>query len=96
MPRSQYIQYKLYKKARNNIENEFDIVRVIKTIRKVDLIFKTMFSKYQSFFIPILKNNVLQASDVKLKDRDFNIKEIQEIKKIENDKLKIFISTLIM
>jgi len=46
MPRSQYIQYKLYKKARNNIENEFDIVRVIKTIRKVDLIFKTMFSKY--------------------------------------------------
>ncbi|CDW86005.1 UNKNOWN [Stylonychia lemnae] len=96
MPRQQYIQNKLYQKARNTIENEFDIVRVIKTVRKVDLIFKTMFSKYQSFFIPILRNNVLSQNDIELRDADFNVKEIQEIKKIDDDKLKIFISTLIM
>ncbi|CDW78965.1 UNKNOWN [Stylonychia lemnae] len=96
MPQKQYIQNKLYQKARNTIENEFDIVRVIKTVRKVDLIFKTMFSKYQSFFIPILRNNVLSKNDIKLRDADFNIKEIQEIKKIDDNKLKIFISSLIM
>ncbi|CDW72160.1 UNKNOWN [Stylonychia lemnae] len=96
IPNKLHIQNKLYQKARNTIENEFDIVRVIKTVRKVDLIFKTMFSKYQSFFIPILRNNVLSKNDIKLRDADFNVKEIQEIKKIDDNKLKIFISSLIM
>ena len=57
-------KYQMYLKAKNNIENEFDIVRVMKTMRRVDLIFKTMFSKYQGFFIPILRYNVLSPNDV--------------------------------
>ncbi len=29
----------MYKRAKKNIESEFDILRVMKTIRRVDLIF---------------------------------------------------------
>ncbi|CDW89446.1 UNKNOWN [Stylonychia lemnae] len=89
-------KYQMYLKAKNNIENEFDIVRVMKTMRRVDLIFKTMFSQYQAFFIPILRYNVLSPNDTALKEADFNQREIQLIKKIEDDQLKIFISQLIV
>eukprot|EP00347_Sterkiella_histriomuscorum_P014517 403360576 len=58
------IKYQLYQKAKGQIEKEFDVVRMMKSMRRVDLIFKTLFSKSQAFFIPILKDNVLDEQDL--------------------------------
>eukprot|EP00347_Sterkiella_histriomuscorum_P001005 403373704 len=90
------LKYKLYKKAKSQIEREFDVVRMMKTMRRVDLIFKTLFSKSQAFFIPILKDNVLEESDLNVKETDQYKKEIDRIRNIQNDQLKIYISQLIL
>eukprot|EP00347_Sterkiella_histriomuscorum_P006039 403354296 len=58
------IKYQLYQKAKGQIEKEFDVVRMMKSMRRVDLIFKTLFSKSQAFFIPILKDNVLNEKKI--------------------------------
>eukprot|EP00347_Sterkiella_histriomuscorum_P004199 403361367 len=90
------LKYKLYKKAKSQIEREFDVVRMMKTMRRVDLIFKTLFSKSQAFFIPILKDNVLEESDLNVIETDQYKKEIDRIRNIQNDQLKIYISQLIL
>ncbi len=69
----------MYQKAKNNIEAEFDIVRLMKTIRRVDLISKIVFSKYQGFFIPVLRTNILSPSNLDLKDSHYNVKDIKAI-----------------
>ena len=41
------------------LEEQFDIVKVMKSLRKIDLIAQITLSKYQQQLLPYMKNNVL-------------------------------------
>lgn len=86
----------MYEKAKNNIEAEFDIVRVMKTIRRVDLMFKIVFSKYQGFFMPVLRSNILTPENLDLKDSQYNIKDLKAVRSMDDDEVKLFISQLLI
>eukprot|EP00347_Sterkiella_histriomuscorum_P001799 403370634 len=96
---------RVYKRATETIMKELDLVRIIKSVRRTDLIQKTVFSKYQTFFIPFLKANILkdqsylkqQSQEVFMKqDPALCNNDLMRFKETSDDQLKIFISELII
>ena len=85
---------RMFSKAKDNIGNEFDIIRIMKTIRRVDLLIKVLLSKYQTFFIPAMRHNILYPFDLK-KFKKHDNKDISQIRKIDDEQLKLFITELV-
>ncbi len=50
---------RLFELSQEKIENQFDILSVIRTIRKVEALEKLLISKLESTFIPVMKENVI-------------------------------------
>ncbi len=53
------IQDKLYLKGREKLVKLFDIVNMMKSIRKIELISQIVLSKHQMQLLPYLKHNIL-------------------------------------
>ena len=49
----------LFRQAVKKLDKEFDIIKVIKSIRKIELLSSVILSKYQKFFLPALNYNIL-------------------------------------
>ena len=49
----------MYEKAKTEIEKQFDIIEVFTALRKAELVSQVILAKYQKYFLPYLKNNVL-------------------------------------
>eukprot|EP00347_Sterkiella_histriomuscorum_P002450 403368102 len=96
---------RVYERATETIMKELDLVRIIKSVRKSDLIQKTVFSKYQTFFIPFLKVNILKdqsllkqqtQSEFMQQDPALCNNDLMRLKATSDDQLRIFIQELII
>jgi hypothetical protein len=54
---------RLFEVSQEKIENQFDILSLIRTIRKVDALEKLLISNLQSTFIPVMRENVIQVGE---------------------------------
>ena len=54
---------RLFEVSQDKIENQFDILSLIRTIRKVDALEKLLISNLQSTFIPVMRENVIQVRE---------------------------------
>jgi len=54
---------RLFEVSQEKIENQFDILSLIRTIRKVDALEKLLISNLQSTFIPVMRENVIQVRE---------------------------------
>ena len=60
----------MYEKARAAIEKQFDIIEVFKALRKAELVSQVVLAKYQKYFLPFLKNNVLNDNQEEAKEEE--------------------------
>ena len=51
----------LYNKGKRKISKSFTITRVLNTLQKVDLLEHLILAKYQKFFLPYCKMNILDS-----------------------------------
>lgn len=49
--------------AQNKIDRAFNIVYLLKSLRKIEILSKLVLSKKQEFLIPILKENILSLDN---------------------------------
>eukprot|EP00347_Sterkiella_histriomuscorum_P022528 403338150 len=96
---------RVYRKATDIIMKELDLIRIIKSVRRTDLIQKTVFSKYQTFFIPFLKANILKDQSYQKQksqnefmqlDPGLQNNDLIKLQETSDDQLRIFISELII
>ena len=62
----------MYKQARAEIEKQFDVIEVFTALRKAELVSQVVLAKYQKYFLPYLKDNVL--NDNKEEDKEEDVK----------------------
>ena len=62
----------MYNQARAEIEKQFDVIEVFTALRKAELVSQVVLAKYQKYFLPYLKNNVL--NDNKEEDKEEDVK----------------------
>ena len=54
---------RLFEIGQEKIESQFDILSLIRTMRKVEALEKLLISNLQSTFIPVMRDNVIQVQE---------------------------------
>ena len=60
----------LFAEAVNKLDSHFDIVKLIKTIRRTELLTNVILKKHHEYFLPILKQSLLMGKINEYPDDD--------------------------
>lgn len=60
----------LFVEAVDKLDSHFDLVKLIKTIRRTELLANVLLSKHHEYFLPVLKQSILTGKHQKEPDNE--------------------------